>query len=894
MQIAKKRSLSVRAISILTFAVAMMISICVIGFLVFSNWIGSSGQIMRIMADDLNRNLYQRIDTFIRTSEAVNQYNGNLLEHGTPDLSDAAGRDRLFASVLGSHSGEIFSFGFCTADGAFYGAMEAPGGGMEILRKDESTGGIIRHYAVQGDLTAGEPLKQGESYDPRTRAWYKAAVEAGGPAFSPVYLNYAANELMVSASRPVYDEAGSLLGVLVADILLSDLGAQLREVVGAGGGYAFVLEKHAGALVANSLGMDNFSVSRSGALRRHTLEALDIPAVTQALIQYKAEPNRQMFLRAGELNLHVNSLEYHRQGLDWVIMTAIPESFLMAEVLRSIRLTALLVVIAIALSLAIYYGITIKLLRPMNQLLAVAERIASGSLTERAVVVRQDEIGRISSAFNKTADRMLYLINHLEEMVKAKTADLEASKDRLRLLLDSTAEAIYGVDTQGNCTFCNKNCLKLLGYASEDDLLGRNMHETIHHTRADGTPIPISECEITKSLRLGVGKNADDEVFWRADGTRFFAEYYAYPQMQDGAAIGAVITFMDITQRKKRDEEIKYLSSHDVLTGLNNRWYFQEAIKRIDVPENLPLSVIFADLNGLKMTNDIFGHAAGDALVVKASEILVHSCREGDMAARVGGDEFVILLPRTEMEGASKIIENIRRGFAGARVAAVKCSISLGCDTKTSPETSAEEAIANAENAMYKDKTLNRKSINKGMIDAIMETLHEKSPKEKRHSIAVSDLCGRIAAAMKLPDADVSKMRQAGYLHDIGKIVLEEHVLHWDDLDPAEREKIHQHAAVGYRILNLFDDTLDLAEGVFSHHERWDGTGYPKGLKGNDIPVISRIISVAETYERVSSGADTREPGGKEMALQVIREGAGKQFDPQIADLMVRMMEKEA
>ena len=765
---------------------------------------------------------------------------------------------------------------------------------MEILRRDESTGGIIRHYGVSEDLSADNPLKGGEVFDPRTRSWYKAAVEAGSSVFTPVYLDYEANELMVSAARPIYDNSGTLRGVLVADILLSDLGTHLREVVGSKDGYAFVIEKDAGLLIANSLGMDNYSVSRSGALRRHTLESLELPSIVEAYQQYIANQNPQMFLRVGEVNLHANSREFHRNGLDWVIMTAIPETFLMAEVVRSIGMTALLIVTTIALSLAVYFGITRKLLKPMNGLLVVAEHIANGSLSERAPVVRNDEIGRISIAFNRTADKMLYLINNLESLVQSKTSDLEANKDRLRLLLDSTAEAIYGVDMEGNCTFCNKNCLKLLGYTGEDDLLGRNMHETLHHTRSDGTPFPASECGITNSIRHGIGKNADDEVFWRADGTWFSTEYHAYPQTKNGEVTGAVVTFMDITERKKREEEIRYLSSHDVLTGLYSRWHFQEAMKSVDVPENLPLSIIFADLNGLKMTNDIFGHAAGDALILKASEILIASCREGDMVARVGGDEFVILLPRTDMESASKIIDYIRLGFQGARVAAVKCSISLGFDTITSTETSMQEAIANAENAMYKDKTLNRKSINKGMIDAIMEGLHEKSPKEKRHSIGVSALCGRIGEALLLPDADVKKMREAGFLHDIGKVALEEHVLHWDQLADEEREKIRQHSALGYRILNLFDDTLDLAEGVLSHHERWDGTGYPKGLKGNDIPLLSRVISVAETYERVVSGEDSQTPRGRDVALQIIREGSGKQFDPQIAGLLVQLVEEEA
>ncbi len=887
-------ALSVRSISVITFSAVMLASIGIIAYLALAAWMHSADQIMRYMADELNRDTRQRIDMFVKSSEGVSRYSGDLLEHGTPDLSDEVERDRFFTSALGAHGDEIFSFAFCTSDGALYGAKKASDGGMRILRRDSSTGGILRQYMVQADLTAGEALKGGQIHDPRTLTWYKAAVDTGAPAFSPIHLDYAVNQLMVSASRPIYGSAGDLKGVLVADILLSDLGANLEETVSGNDAYAFIVEKDTGLLVANSLGLDNHSVSRSGSLRRYAIDELDVPGIAESFRQFSVGSDAEYFLRSGDLNLHVNAREYKRAGLNWVILTIIPEPYLMAEVDRNIWRTALLVVVAILVSMLIYYGITSRLLRPMNNLILVAEHIASGRLSERAVVARNDEIGRISMAFNQMADEMQYLINNLEDLVRLKTADLEASKDQLRLLLDSTAEAIYGVDTDGNCTFCNKNCLELLGYDREEDLLGRNMHETIHHTKANGTPFPISECGIVQSIRIGIGRYADDEVFWRSDGTRFFAEYHAHPQMRDGVVIGAVISFLDITERKKRDEEILYLSSHDVLTGLYNRWHFQQAMKQIDDPENLPLSVIFADLNGLKMTNDIFGHAAGDALIVKASEILVASCREADMIARVGGDEFVILLPGTDRGRALKIIDRIRGDLAGARVAAVKCSISLGCDTRTSLETSLEEMVANAENAMYKDKTLNRKSINEGMIDAIMETLHEKSPKEKRHSVGVSELCGRIGAAMKLPVADVKKMREAGYLHDIGKITLEEHVLYWDGLAEEEREKIRQHSAVGYRILTLFDNTLDLAEGVYSHHERWDGTGYPKGLKGDDIPLLSRVISVAETYERVLSGEDSSEPGGRDKALKIIREGAGRQFDPQIADLLVRLIEQEA
>jgi diguanylate cyclase (GGDEF)-like protein/putative nucleotidyltransferase with HDIG domain len=350
------------------------------------------------------------------------------------------------------------------------------------------------------------------------------------------------------------------------------------------------------------------------------------------------------------------------------------------------------------------------------------------------------------------------------------------------------------------------------------------------------------------------------------------------------------VTFTDITERKQKEERIHYLSCHDTLTGLFNRRCFEDNRLIIDSPENLPLSVIFADINGLKLTNDIFGHAAGDELIKKSAEILLQSCRENDVIARVGGDEFIILLPRTDRSNAKKILSRISSGFQSARVSAVKCSISLGLDTKKSASQSIEEVIANAENAMYKDKTINRQSVNRDIIDTLVETLHSRSEREKRHSIAVSELCAEIGTALNMPESEINKLRRVGYLHDIGKVILEEDILTKSDLTTHDVEKMQQHSVIGYRILNLFDDTLDLAEYVYSHHERWDGGGYPRGLKGEQIPVITRILSVAETYERVLNRGDRPVAERRKTAADTIMEGAVTQFDPEIAAFFIRRL----
>lgn len=496
------------------------------------------------------------------------------------------------------------------------------------------------------------------------------------------------------------------------------------------------------------------------------------------------------------------------------------------------------------------------------------------------------------------ADRMQFLIDNLEAAVKARTeelykanTELEENRNQLQLILDSTAEAIYGIDLKGKCTFCNKSCIKLLGYNSQDELLGRNMHQQIHHTRRDGTPFLVEACRIIQSIMEGRGFEADDEVFWRADGTSFDVEYHSYPQIKNGEVIGGVVTFMDITDRKQKEAEIEYLNCHDTLTGLYNRRCFEDKRKKIDIPDNLPLSVIFADINGLKMTNDIFGHAAGDELIKKSAEILARSCRENDIVARVGGDEFIILLPNTEEKNAEKVISRINSEFSDARVAAIKCSISLGFDTKKSPDQPLAEIVANAENVMYKNKTMNRKSVNMDIIDTIIKTLHSKSVREKRHSIAVSEFCSEIGSALQLSELEINKLKRAGYLHDIGKITLDESMISKEDLADEEIEEIRQHSIVGYRILNLFDDTLDLAEYVYSHHECWDGSGYPRGLKGEQIPLIARIISIVETYERVLNKGILSLSVRKKKAIGIIKEDAGKRFDPALVELFAHLVD---
>ena len=194
---------------------------------------------------------------------------------------------------------------------------------------------------------------------------------------------------------------------------------------------------------------------------------------------------------------------------------------------------------------------------------------------------------------------------------------------------------------------------------------------------------------------------------------------------------------------------------------------------------------------------------------------------------------------------------------------------------------------------MYSVKTLERDNIRNSAIDSIVSLLHQNSKREKEHSLRVSELCQKLGKTLNLPDREIRKLKEAGYLHDIGKIVLEPELMNKNHLlTNLEWNEVKRHSIIGYRILNSFDNTLDLAESVLAHHERWNGSGYPKGLKGEEIPKLARIIAIVEGYDRMTHDSDNIKAMSKEDAIQTLKDNAGILFDPKLVDVFTEMVQE--
>jgi len=353
---------------------------------------------------------------------------------------------------------------------------------------------------------------------------------------------------------------------------------------------------------------------------------------------------------------------------------------------------------------------------------------------------------------------------------------LEVEKEKLRITITSIGDGVIATDINGRVTILNKVAEELTGWKQEE-AVGKPIEEVfniINEKTRVKCENPIQKV-IESGLVLGL---ANHTALISKDGTeRSIADSAAPIKDGDGNIQGVIIVFRDITEEKRRQDEIYYMSYHDPLTGLYNRRFFEEEIKRLDTERNLPISIIMGDCNGLKLTNDAFGHSVGDRLLKKVAEAIKSACRADDIVARWGGDEFIILLPKTKKEEAKAIVERIKNICSNIKIDSINVSISFGYDTKESIDEDIFKMLRSAEDYMYRHKVIESNSMRGNIINVILNTLYEKNPREERHSKRVSELCQRIGVAMGLSETEINKLKVSGLLHDIGKIAIEERVL---------------------------------------------------------------------------------------------------------------------
>lgn len=469
--------------------------------------------------------------------------------------------------------------------------------------------------------------------------------------------------------------------------------------------------------------------------------------------------------------------------------------------------------------------------------------------------------------------------------------DLRISKERYQVLFNSVNDAVFVYslakdEQRSRLIEVNEVACQRLGY-SREELLKLSPSDIEQPVIVAQVPLIDHKLRQQKHALFEAVHRTKTGVEIPVEVNAHLFSLYGQPTVLSVAR--------DITERKELEEKLRFITMHDSLTGLYNRAYFDEEVRRLEAARELRVGVVGCDVDGLKLINDSMGHQAGDALLRAAGTAIASAVREGDFVARVGGDEFVVLLYNIDFNGVKKVMDRIRAAIAkqNSLEPGLPLSISLGCAVNTEETKDIHQLLKEADDHMYREKLHHSKSARSMLVHGLKKALEARDFITDGHGERLIELIDKLGRALGLEERDMAELRLLAQFHDFGKVGVPDRILFKPGrLTEEEYAVMQRHSEIGHRIAQSVPDLCPIADRILKHHEWWNGQGYPLGLAGEDIPLECRILSIADAYDAMTSDRPYRKAMPPEEALKELQRFKGRQFDPLLVDRFINVLKQ--
>jgi len=473
---------------------------------------------------------------------------------------------------------------------------------------------------------------------------------------------------------------------------------------------------------------------------------------------------------------------------------------------------------------------------------------------------------------------------------KEEETRLGREKSFFNALMDNISESIFFKDSDSKFVRINKATAEKFGLNTPEEAIGKTDFDIFSEEHA-------RQAFKDEQIIMKTGNpiiNMEEKETYEDKDDRWASTSKIPWYDENNNIIGVFGITRDITERKNSEEKIRYLSFHDTLTGLYNRAYFEEEIKRLNTERQLPLTMLMGDVNGLKVINDAYGHLKGDIFLKKIADILKECFREEDIVSRWGGDEFIIMLPKTAGEYAKDILKRIKRLCKERSTCNMPLSISIGFATKKTPSEDIDKILKEAEDKMYRNKIADSKSTNEIIISSLKENLRREGTKAGEQGIKLRKYALSIGRRLNLTNEKIEELKLLMDVYNIGKLALADEIMSKPGrLTREEWKIIKKLPEIGYRIAESSNTLKPISEAILSHYEWFNGSGYPRGIKGEEIPILSRISFLINSYEAMAKDKPYRKKMTKKQIIREIKKYSGVQFDPKVAKIFLSLLEND-